>query len=233
MEDNIFIHSSFSQKLVKLKDKFKSLPPFFQLGIFIFVVLLLSLLISLPSYIGQEKPSPEEELVLTQPTTQPLIEVESVGPNQEELSVIDEIVQPESSSESILRLTGDRSFYRVGENIELVLRLESPVLVDGVEYLIFYEPEFLSQVKLETANHTGSFLSSELRTDTGEISGIWLRSPDEEDFDEGDFALIKISAVAQKRGILIFSFDTEQTKVAGLGGQSILKEAMGLTVEIR
>jgi hypothetical protein len=232
MEKNNFIYSKFSQNLIKLKDKFKTFHPALQLSIFLFMILLISLVLTLPFYINQEKSVVSEEQIIVDQTRPPANKVEPLAQKQEELSEIDAVVKPSVSASSILKLESDQASYRVGEVIELQLKLTTLDLPDGIDFLIFYNSDLLTQVSIETVNPVGSFLSTELTTETGEIRGTWLRNPDEELDSMEELSLLKITAPAKRKGTVIFSFEQSQTQVAGLGGQEMLKEAKGLKIEI-
>ncbi|HQM15742.1 MAG TPA: cohesin domain-containing protein [Candidatus Woesebacteria bacterium] len=158
---------------------------------------------------------------------------ESEAQPQTDLPPLDSAQQPPVSQDSVLKLELANESVQTGESIEMKLVLTTSVQPDGIQFLITYDPQLLSQVQLEPANTFGSFLSLTVDESAGKIKGALLRNPSESVGVTSPLSIIKVKGKANGAGKLSMIFDKEYTQVAAAGGQEILDKAVDLSVDIR
>lgn len=133
---------------------------------------------------------------------------------------------------NILSAVSDKDTYQLGETIQVIVNLDTKVEPDGLQFIIGYNPDLVSELKIEEINSFGSFLVSEVDEEAGEIKAVLLRSPNEEVQTSSTLGLLRITATAERKGNLTFSFDRDRAQLAGEAGLDILDNVVDLSVVI-
>lgn len=133
---------------------------------------------------------------------------------------------------NILSLVSDKDTYQLGETIQVIVNLDTEAEPDGLQFIIDYNPDLVSELKIEEINSFGSFLISEVDEEAGEIKAVLLRSPNEEVQTSSTLGLLQITAAAERKGNLTFSFDRDRAQLAGEAGMDILDNVVDLSVVI-
>jgi len=131
-----------------------------------------------------------------------------------------------------LSLAANQDAYRVNDSIEIIVNMQTEIEPDGVQFVILYDPQLLTNVGLEPINNFGSFIINEVDEQAGKIKAMLLRDPQETVAVNTNQPLLKITAQAVKAGKLSLTFDQEKTKIAAAAGQDVLKNVTNLTVDV-
>jgi hypothetical protein len=135
--------------------------------------------------------------------------------------------------DTTLNIISDQSAYAVGDQIETAVQLSTSEQPDGVQFVISYNPQLLTNVSTTAANDFGYLLTNSVDQEAGRIKVVLLRNQGEEIEPAADMGVITITGTAAQAGKLELSFEQDKTKVAAGGGQSILDKANNLTVTLQ
>lgn len=137
------------------------------------------------------------------------------------------------SSEASLTVTSSKSNYSVGDKFTGQVNLSSPTVPEGVEFVLSYDPQILTNVSLEKGQSFSTYLKTNVYQDKGKIKVVIIKNPGEEINLQGQTNLVSISGDVKQAGRLSLSFDEEQTIVAATGGKDILQSTKDLTVQVQ
>jgi hypothetical protein len=179
--------------------------------------------ISDPDDISQQLESSDQ----SQPTTDSS-DLEDEVVEQLDLPPIDDVI--EASQDSRLVISSEKQVYQVGESVSMTLLLATATVPDGIQFIINYDQNLLSQVEIQPINSFGSYLTQ--KVEDGAIKGILLRNPQEEVDVSSSLPLLRITGVAAQAGELKLAFDQEETQVAAQAGQDVLHEFIDLSLSI-
>jgi len=154
-----------------------------------------------------------------------------VSSAQQDLPSTDNLA-PKVEKINSLSLAANQDAYRVNDSIEIIVNMQTEIEPDGVQFVILYDPQLLTNVGLEPINNFGSFIINEVDEQAGKIKAMLLKDPQETVAVNTNQPLLKITAQAVKAGKLSLTFDQEKTKIAAAAGQDVLKNVTNLTVDV-
>lgn len=209
------------------------------------VIFILMVLIVIGYYIYQNltKKTSSQESIQEQALTNSsllsdeLVRSEEITSNestqpQQNLPPVDKELVPDVAKDTVLSLQTNSQTITVGDTLEATVSLSTSVVPDGVEMVISYDPQALTQVQLEPINTFGSFLGQKVDQGQGKIKAVFLRNPQDNPDLSSSLLLLKITGVVAQPGSLSLSFDQVETKVAAAGGQDVLQDLVDLSIVV-
>ncbi|MDA1079582.1 MAG: cohesin domain-containing protein [bacterium] len=103
-------------------------------------------------------------------------------------------------------------------------------LVDGVEFVIHFDPDLVEEVTVKPSKIFSSVVRNTADTQKGLIDLALVRLPNEAVTVDAAATLATITYTPKQAGEIMFSFDPEATVVAGNQGDNLLKSIKDLTV---
>jgi len=103
-------------------------------------------------------------------------------------------------------------------------------LVDGVELIIHFDPNLVTNVSLKPSQIFSSVVRNTVSAETGVINLAVVRLPDETVTIGTEVTLATITYTPKQPGEITFSFAADGTVVAGNQGDDILKSTKNLTI---
>jgi cytoskeletal protein RodZ len=153
--------------------------------------------------------------------------------SEDSLPPIEEDQSEQISSDASLTVASSQSNYSVGDKFTGQVNLSSPTVPEGVEFVLSYDPQILTNVNLEKGQSFSTYLKTNVYQDKGKIKVVIIKNPGEEINLQGQTNLVTISGDVTQAGQLSLSFDEEQTIVAATGGKDILQTTEDLTVQVQ
>jgi hypothetical protein len=121
----------------------------------------------------------------------------------------------------------------VGQPVTLQVVASSEQTVDGIEFVLTYDPTFLSNVTVTKGSAFTTYIRQEVNSESGRVSVTMIANPGENITLSPNTVLATITGTAALSGEAIFSFDQNRTIVAAGGGQNILKNTKGFALMIQ
>ncbi len=153
--------------------------------------------------------------------------------SKESLPPIEDDPATEIASEAKLAVSSPKSEYSVGDQLTAQVNLSSPTVPEGVEFVLSYDPQILSNVTLEKGEAFSTYLKTNVYQDKGKIKVVIIKNPGEEINLQPQTPLINIKADIKQAGSFSFEFEQGQTIVAATGGKDILQDTESLTVQVQ
>lgn len=170
------------------------------------------------------------------PTRQPTSEVviapslEDTDPLlQEDLPPLEREVLPQSVK---LMLETAEAGHSAGVSSEIRVMISSDQPVDGVEFVINYNPGQLTNVSLSSSPLFRSVIRESVDEDEGVVSFLAVASPNEV-IQPTNEVLATITATPVQSDTITLDFDVEKTLVAAGAGQNVLEQALDLSFNVR
>ena len=163
--------------------------------------------------------APKATIVTTDSPTVPPMPF-AVTPAQTELKLI-----PES----------DTATFAPSSSVSMLMRLESdePAQeIDGIEFVLRYSPPTLTDVRFTPSAVFSTVVRNSVDQNSGTISFTAIRQSSESITAGEGITIGTLSFTSGQAGEVTFSFDTEETLVAGNGGNSILEQALNARISI-
>ncbi|MEA2056818.1 MAG: cohesin domain-containing protein [Patescibacteria group bacterium] len=151
--------------------------------------------------------------------------------SKEALPPIEEEEQ-QASSNANLSITSSKASYQVGETFTAEVKLASAVVPEGVEFVLNYDPQLLSNVALEKGTVFSTYLKTNVYPDKGKIKVVIIKNPGENITLQPSTTLVTISGQTAQAGSLALSLEESEAIVAVAGGKNVLQGTKGLTVKV-
>ena len=208
------------------------------------VIFVLVVLIVVGYYVYQNLSKPSTQETVQEPTltnssllSDELVRSEEITSDestqvQQNLPPVDKELIPDVVKDTVLSIQTNSQTIAVGDALEATVSLSTSVVPDGVEMIISYDPQILTQVQLEPINTFGSFLGQKVDQQQGKIKAVFLRNPQDDPDLSSSLSLLKITGVVARSGSLSLSFDQIATKVAASGGQDVLQDLVDLSINV-
>lgn len=103
-------------------------------------------------------------------------------------------------------------------------------LVDGVELIIHFDPNLVTNVSLKPSQIFSSVVRNTVSAEAGIINLAVVRLPNETVTIGTEATLATITYTPKQPGEITFSFAADKTVVAGNQGDDILKSTKNLTI---
>jgi hypothetical protein len=195
----------------------------------IVILLLLSGLLLFTRAPGPTAP-PEAELPAN--LDQVIIQEEDL-PAETVLPAIPSDMTQELPVETTISVQSPSEVVTVGQAVTLQIIAASDQAVDGVEFVLTYDPTLLSNVSMTKGTTFSTFIREEVNGESGRISVGMIANPGETVTLGANTVLVTITGTAARPGEAVFSFEQNRTMVAAGGGQNILKNTRGLSLMIQ
>ncbi len=183
-------------------------------------------------------------LFIDQQTKKELEQVERrVGPAPSVTKVVTETPRPKTVNVSgaatqakengSLYFMSNKTSYLVGESFNLsVLVNGQGEIVDGVEFIVNFDPSMISVGELTTGAFFSLYPQKVVDNQAGTIRVIAMQKPIENKV-LATVEVVSIPVTLLGKGNVTLSFDSEKTHIGAYGGQDLLKEARPLTINVK
>ncbi len=140
--------------------------------------------------------------------------------------------EEKAEKEMTIYLMTDEENLVVGEKFKLFVYIEGEgAVVDGVEFILNYDPQTIRWEKIEEGNFFSLYPQKTISESNGQVRVIALQNPGETKSLTKEMVVV-LSGEGLKKGETSFDFDLSKTHAAGYGGQELLRQTKPLTIKI-
>ena len=160
-----------------------------------------------------------------------LFKIESKPVIKQEEKLIPEIPQLDKSSS--IYLQSDNSSYSRGEtfNINVIVSSSKRDIADGVEFVLTYDPEIIQIQEIIQGPFFSIYPLKQIDNEKGEVKVMALQGANENK-PLNEEIIVTLSIAPLQSGQTDFDFIKDKTHIAGYGGQDLLENIVGLSLEI-
>lgn len=160
------------------------------------------------------------------------VNIQDVSSANNDLPKVDEKIKEPVVKDTRLTIESSKDTYQSGQTANFIVKLSASQQPDGVQFVIDYDPASLTNVTAQAVNEFGNIVTSQVDQQKGRIKLVLLRNPSEVIKPSADMKLLEIKGLIASSNQFSLNFDLDKTKVSAKGGQSILKQAEDLTINL-